>query len=102
MLANERDELVGCNQKCNCVHNSKQSQNDKARQPIGISQREETLKQGANGDLLSRLTADFVATSIDQAELHARMAEIQRRFGSDVLSETLEQVRKRWKQNHAE
>src|SRR4029077_187958 len=44
MLANERDELVGGDEKCDCIDKSKQSQNDKPRQPIGISQREEALK----------------------------------------------------------
>ena len=39
MLANEWDELVGRDQKSNCVDKSKQSQNDKPRQPIGISER---------------------------------------------------------------
>src|ERR1700758_575575 len=43
MLANERDDLVGCDQKCNCVDKPKQSQNEKPRQPIRISQREKTL-----------------------------------------------------------
>ena len=43
MLANEWDELVGRDQKCNYVDKSKQSQNDKPRQPIGISQREESF-----------------------------------------------------------
>ena len=45
MLANEWDELVGRDQKCNCVDKAKQSQNDKPRQPIGISQREEPFDQ---------------------------------------------------------
>src|SRR5262249_26724487 len=44
MLANERDELVGCDQKCNYIDKPKQSQNDKSRQPIRISQRGKTLK----------------------------------------------------------
>src|SRR4029077_12681653 len=44
MLANQRDELVGCDQECNCIDKPKQSQNNKPRQPIGISKREETLK----------------------------------------------------------
>ena len=38
MLANEWDELVCRDQKCNCIDKSKQSQDDKSRQPIGISQ----------------------------------------------------------------
>ena len=38
MLANQRNELVCCDQKCDCIDKSKQSQNDKSRQPIGISQ----------------------------------------------------------------
>ncbi len=45
MLANERDELVGCDQKCDCIDKSKQSQNDKPRQPIGISQRKKLFDQ---------------------------------------------------------
>ena len=43
MVANKWDELVSRDQKRNCVDKSKQSQNDKARQPIGISQREESF-----------------------------------------------------------
>ena len=45
MLANQRDELVCRDQECDCIDKSKQSQNDKPRQPIGISQREEPFDQ---------------------------------------------------------
>ena len=38
MLANQWNELVRRDQKCDCIDKSKQSQNDKPRQPIGISQ----------------------------------------------------------------
>ena len=41
MLANEWDELVRCNQKCNGIDKSKQPQDDKSGQPVGISQRKE-------------------------------------------------------------
>src|SRR5436189_6263456 len=44
-LTNERDELVGCDQKCDCIDKSKQPQNDKPRQPIGISQREKPFNR---------------------------------------------------------
>src|SRR5262249_22220874 len=44
MLANQRNELVGCDQKCDCVDKPQQAQDDKSRQPVGISQREKTLK----------------------------------------------------------
>ena len=47
MLANQGDELIGCDQKCNCIDKSKQSQNDKSRQPIGIPSCEESLENAS-------------------------------------------------------
>src|ERR1051325_5125515 len=43
MLANERDELVGGDEECDCIDKPEQSQNDESRQPIGISQREKSF-----------------------------------------------------------
>jgi hypothetical protein len=44
MLANQRNQLVCRDQKCDRIYKPNQSQNDKPRQPIGISKREETRK----------------------------------------------------------
>ena len=44
MLANQRDDLLCRDQECDCIYKPNQSQNDKPRQPIGISKREETRK----------------------------------------------------------
>lgn len=44
MLTNQRNELVGCNQESYRIDKSKQPQNDKARQPIGVSEREKVFQ----------------------------------------------------------
>jgi hypothetical protein len=45
MLPNERNQLLRRYQKSDCVNKTKQPQNYKTRQPIGISQCKETLKR---------------------------------------------------------
>src|SRR5436305_10292624 len=45
MLPNERNQLLRRYHKSDCVNKTKQPQNYKARQPIGISQCKETLKR---------------------------------------------------------
>src|SRR2546430_4388071 len=45
MLPNQRNQLLRSYQKSDCVNKTKQPQNYKTRQPIGISQCKETLKR---------------------------------------------------------
>src|SRR5437763_3716725 len=37
MLADERNELLRCNEKCDCVNETKQSENNESGEPIGIA-----------------------------------------------------------------
>ena len=45
MLAYQWDELLGSNQKRNCINETQQSQNNESRQPIGISACEKLLEK---------------------------------------------------------
>src|ERR1700680_2839385 len=45
MLADQRDELLRRNKECDCVNETEQPQNNKARQPVGISGRQKLLKK---------------------------------------------------------
>ena len=45
MFANQWNQLVCRDQECNCIDKSKQSQNDKPRQPIGISELKKLLDE---------------------------------------------------------
>jgi hypothetical protein len=44
VLAHQRDELLGGNEKRNRINETEQSQNNETRQPIGISACEKFLK----------------------------------------------------------
>ena len=45
MLAHQRDQLLGGNEKRNHINETEESQNNKSRQPIGISVREKLLEE---------------------------------------------------------
>src|SRR5262245_15904478 len=62
MLANQWDKLVGRDQECDCIDKSKQSQNDKPCQPIGISLRKEFLE---NAFVLSHSEILLISTRTD-------------------------------------
>src|SRR5438067_3142007 len=42
-MTNQRHQLSGCHEECDCVNKSEQSENDESGQPIGISAHEKFL-----------------------------------------------------------
>src|SRR6266496_1295680 len=49
VLADEGHQLLYRHQKCDCVNETEEAQNDEARQPIRISAREKSLKKVITG-----------------------------------------------------
>src|SRR5216110_1317528 len=43
-MTDQRHQLSGCHEECDCVNKSEQSENDESGQPIGISAREKFLE----------------------------------------------------------
>ena len=83
MLANQRDELVGRDQKCDCIDKPKQSQNDESRQPIGISECEKPLE---NPSPFIRSTANAAYQHPTRRRFNAQAATREIRIPTQAMS----------------
>ena len=69
VLANERHQLIGRDQKRHRIHKTEQPQNDKPREPVGISESKKLFREAL---VVNRETLFLSAAKIQRPTLNAQ------------------------------